>query len=116
MESVYTHCVPSQNKGPYFKPQPQKEGTREDPNKRPILRTYDASRLQDGFPAFTSGFCEVIYGRVIPGMCVTMIFGNFYYAWMAVRLMRKEKTTAVCLGILRITADLLRRCCALWLL
>ncbi|CAE7294131.1 unnamed protein product [Symbiodinium sp. CCMP2592] len=31
---------------------------------------------------------EVLYGKVIPGMCITMIFGNFYYAWMAVRLMR----------------------------
>jgi len=39
---------------------------------------------------------EVIYGKVIPGMCITMIFGNFYYAWMAVRLMRKEGHTNVC--------------------
>ena len=39
---------------------------------------------------------QVLYGRVVPGMCITMIFGNFYYAWMAVRLMRKEKHTNVC--------------------
>ncbi|CAE7703213.1 unnamed protein product [Symbiodinium pilosum] len=39
---------------------------------------------------------QVLYGKVVPGMCITMIFGNFYYAWMAVRLMRKDKGKHVC--------------------
>ncbi|CAJ1442239.1 unnamed protein product [Effrenium voratum] len=39
---------------------------------------------------------NVIYSKIIAGMCVTMIFGNTYYAWMAYRMMQKEKTTNVC--------------------
>lgn len=34
---------------------------------------------------------NVVYGRVVSGMCVTIVFGNVYYAWMAVRMMKKER-------------------------
>ena len=39
---------------------------------------------------------SVIYGKIVTGMCCTMIFGNTYYAWMAYRMMKKENTTNVC--------------------
>lgn len=39
---------------------------------------------------------DVIYSKIVTGMCCTMIFGNTYYAWMAYRMMKKEKTTNVC--------------------
>mmetsp|Transcript_11475 Transcript_11475/g.24885 ORF Transcript_11475/g.24885 Transcript_11475/m.24885 type:complete len:138 (+) Transcript_11475:446-859(+) len=26
---------------------------------------------------------HIVWGRVIPGLAITMIFGNVYYAWMA---------------------------------
>ena len=44
----------------------------------------------------TSFVQNVIYSKIIAGLCVTMIFGNTYYAWMAFRMMRREKTTDVC--------------------
>jgi len=46
-----------------------------------------------GMQAFIS---EVIYGKIVCGCCVTMIFGNVYYAWMALRMMKKEGRTDVC--------------------
>ncbi|CAK9082114.1 unnamed protein product [Durusdinium trenchii] len=46
--------------------------------------------------AMMSFATNVIYSRIVAGMCVTMIFGNCYYAWMAWRMMRREKTTNVC--------------------
>lgn len=33
---------------------------------------------------------EIIYGRAIPGLAMTMIFGNVYYTWMGARLGAKE--------------------------
>ncbi|CAK0789743.1 unnamed protein product [Prorocentrum cordatum] len=43
----------------------------------------DTAQMND----FISG---LIYGRILNGMCITMIFGNFYYAWMAIRMMRVD--------------------------
>ena len=40
----YTEYIPSQNKGPYFKPHPNKEETEKCPNERPILPLYDCVR------------------------------------------------------------------------
>jgi len=34
---------------------------------------------------------DVIYGKILNGMCFTMIFGTCYYGWMALRMRRKEK-------------------------
>jgi len=46
---------------------------------------------------------EIIYGRAIPGLAVTMVFGNVYYSWMGARLGAKEersgKVTALPYGI-----------------
>lgn len=33
---------------------------------------------------------ELVFGKVIPGICVGLIFQGFYYAWMAYRLGKKE--------------------------
>ncbi|SDY59177.1 putative MFS transporter, AGZA family, xanthine/uracil permease [Evansella caseinilytica] len=42
-----------------------------------------------GFPA------EIVFGKVIPGAAVAVIFGNLYYAYMANRLAKKENRTNV---------------------
>ncbi|WP_233254199.1 NCS2 family permease [Salipaludibacillus keqinensis] len=45
--------------------------------------------LSMGFPA------SLVFGKVIPGAAVAVIFGNLYYAYMANRLAQKEKRTNV---------------------
>ncbi|UCZ54678.1 NCS2 family permease [Bacillus shivajii] len=42
-----------------------------------------------GFPA------SLVFGKVIPGAAVAVIFGNLYYAYMAKRLAKKENRTNV---------------------
>lgn len=42
-----------------------------------------------GFPA------SIVYGQVLPGAAVAVMVGNFYYAWSASRLARKEQRTDV---------------------
>ncbi|MBU9724051.1 MULTISPECIES: NCS2 family permease [Bacillaceae] len=42
-----------------------------------------------GFPA------SLVFGKVIPGAAVAVIFGNLYYAYMANRLAKKENRTNV---------------------
>jgi len=42
-----------------------------------------------GFPA------DIVFGRVIPGAAIAVLFGNFYYARMARRLAEKEGRTDV---------------------
>ena len=54
------------------------------------------SLLGMGFPA------SIVYGRVIPGAAISVLFGNFYYAYMAKRLAEKENrsdVTALSYGI-----------------
>ncbi|WP_339805227.1 NCS2 family permease [uncultured Marinobacter sp.] len=49
-----------------------------------------------GFPA------SIVFGQVLPGAAVAVMFGNFYYAWSAARLARKENredVTALSYGI-----------------
>lgn len=47
------------------------------------------SMLGMGFPA------EIVFGKVLPGAAVAVMFGNFYYAWSAARLAKKEQRTDV---------------------
>ncbi|WP_447556165.1 NCS2 family permease [Vreelandella sp. EE22] len=45
---------------------------------------------------------EIVYGQVLPGAAVAVMVGNFYYAWSAARLARKEQrsdVTALSYGI-----------------
>ncbi len=49
-----------------------------------------------GFPT------SIVYGQVLPGAAVAVMVGNFYYAWSAARLARKENrsdVTALSYGI-----------------
>jgi len=39
---------------------------------------------------------ELIYGRILPGVAVSLLFGNLFYAWQARRLARAEGRTDVC--------------------
>lgn len=54
------------------------------------------SMLGMGFPA------EIVFGQVLPGAAVAVMAGNFYYAWSAARLARRENradVTALSYGI-----------------
>ena len=45
---------------------------------------------------------SIVYGQVLPGAAVAVMVGNFYYAWSAARLARKEQrsdVTALSYGI-----------------
>ena len=49
-----------------------------------------------GFPK------EILFGKIVPGLVLSLAFGNIYYAWMAYRLAQKEgrdDVTAVPYGI-----------------
>ena len=39
---------------------------------------------------------ELVYGRILPGIAVSYLFGNLFYAWQAHRLARRENRTDVC--------------------
>lgn len=39
---------------------------------------------------------ELLYGRVLPGVAVSLLFGNLFYAWQARRLARREHRDDVC--------------------
>ena len=43
-----------------------------------------------GFPP------ELVYGRVLPGAAVSLLLGNLFYAWQAMRLARREGRSDVC--------------------
>lgn len=62
-----------------------------------VLRGFkgdDIDQVAKSFPEemgpLNSYIDEIIYGRAIPGLAVTMIFGNVYYSWMGARLGAKE--------------------------
>ena len=53
--------------------------------------------LIDSLCRFVLGFSnELLYGRVLPGVAVSKVFGNLFYAWQARRLMRETGRTDVC--------------------
>jgi AGZA family xanthine/uracil permease-like MFS transporter len=39
---------------------------------------------------------ELVYGRILPGVAVSYLIGNIFYAWQAHRLARKENRSDVC--------------------
>lgn len=54
------------------------------------------SMITMGFPS------SIVYGRVIPGVAISVLFGNLYYAHMAKRLAQKENradVTALAYGV-----------------
>ncbi len=56
-----------------------------------------------GLMQFVIGFPpEILFGKIVPGMVLSLAFGNIYFAWMAYRLAKKEgrdTVTAVPYGI-----------------
>ncbi len=56
-----------------------------------------------GLMQFVIGFpLEILFGKIVPGMVLSLAFGNIYFAWMAYRLGKKEgrdNVTAVPYGI-----------------
>lgn len=55
-----------------------------------LLLIDSLCRLVLGFPP------ELVYGRVLPGAAVSLLVGNLFYAWQAVRLGRREGRADVC--------------------
>ncbi|HEX5037382.1 MAG TPA: NCS2 family permease [bacterium] len=47
-----------------------------------------------------TGLChfppELVYGRILPGAALSVLFGNFYYSWQARRLAKKTGRNDVC--------------------
>ncbi len=43
-----------------------------------------------GFPV------ELVYGRILPGAAVSLLVGNLFYAWQALRLATRTGRTDVC--------------------
>jgi adenine/guanine/hypoxanthine permease len=39
---------------------------------------------------------ELLYGRVLPGVAVSLLVGNIYYAWQARRIAERERRSDVC--------------------
>jgi Permeases len=39
---------------------------------------------------------ELVIGRILPGICLSFLVGNLYYAYLAKRIMEKENRTDVC--------------------
>jgi len=39
---------------------------------------------------------ELIYGRILPGVAISFLVGNLYYAWQAMQLARREGRDDVC--------------------
>jgi AGZA family xanthine/uracil permease-like MFS transporter len=46
---------------------------------------------------FVLGFSpELIYGKILPGVAISFVVGNFFYAWQALQLAKRENRTDVC--------------------
>lgn len=62
-----------------------------------VLRAFNTSSTEAVMASFPeeAGIIretldDIIFGRTIPGLAITMIFGNVYYTWMGARLGQKE--------------------------
>ena len=56
--------------------------------------------LIDSLCRFVLGFpVELIYGRILPGVAVSLLLGNLYYGWQARRLARAEGRSDVCFAL-----------------
>jgi len=61
-----------------------------------VLATVFLLTVPLGFPS------DLVFGRIVPGLVLSIAFGNIYYAWMAWRLGKKEgrdDVTAVPYGV-----------------
>jgi AGZA family xanthine/uracil permease-like MFS transporter len=55
-----------------------------------LLLIAGTCRFVLGFPA------DLLYGRILPGVAVSLLVGNLYYAWQARNLSRRTGRTDVC--------------------
>eukprot|EP00756_Hemistasia_phaeocysticola_P020941 Hpha_TRINITY_DN15746_c0_g1::TRINITY_DN15746_c0_g1_i1::g.39797::m.39797/K06901/pbuG; putative MFS transporter, AGZA family, xanthine/uracil permease len=55
-----------------------------------------AAQLALIFGLFSIMDPQLIFGRIWPGLGISVLFGNWYYAWQASRLAKKEGRTDVC--------------------
>jgi len=39
---------------------------------------------------------ELVYGRILPGVAISFLVGNLFYAWQALQLAKRENRTDVC--------------------
>ncbi len=39
---------------------------------------------------------ELVYGRILPGVAISFLVGNLFYAWQALQLAKREQRTDVC--------------------
>lgn len=51
-----------------------------------MLGALFAVQAMENFGAPIDEINEVIWGRIAPGVGLTLLIGNFYYTWMAIRL------------------------------
>ena len=56
-----------------------------------MAKPFQAAAAFDS-AAMNDFILDVIYGKIITGMTVTMIFGSTYYSWMCLRMMRSKNT------------------------
>lgn len=53
--------------------------------------------LIDALCRFVLGFPEeMVSGRILPGVAISLVIGNFFYAWQARRLMEKTGRSDIC--------------------
>ncbi|MCC6379955.1 MAG: NCS2 family permease, partial [Burkholderiales bacterium] len=52
--------------------------------------------LCGGLCGMTGDAARLVFGRILPGAAVSIIFGNLFYAWQAHRLAARENRTDVC--------------------
>ncbi|MGZ6034930.1 MAG: hypothetical protein ACXWLG_05790, partial [Myxococcaceae bacterium] len=55
-----------------------------------LLVLSELCRTVLGFPD------SLVYGRILPGAAVSLLVGNLFYAWQAMRLARATGRTDVC--------------------
>jgi adenine/guanine/hypoxanthine permease len=52
--------------------------------------------LCGGLCGMSGGAAYLVFGRILPGAAVSILFGNLFYAWQAHRLARRENRSDVC--------------------
>ena len=51
-----------------------------------LLGALFAVQNMAGFGAPIDDINDVVWGRIVPGVGITLLIGNAYYTWMAIRL------------------------------
>jgi AGZA family xanthine/uracil permease-like MFS transporter len=54
-----------------------------------LLGAVFAIQSMETFGAPPEDIAQVVWGRIVPGVGVTMVIGNAYYTWMGIRLTKR---------------------------